>query len=195
MLADRTQLIAAAERAISLLGPDVTMDQIAAEAEVTKPILYRTIGDKAAVVDALSEVLVERIGLAVSTSATPGMSRREAFTASVKANLTAVDADRNLYLFVSETDQQSGPTRRRIDRSARQLVELFENEQALGSSSAPLTWAHSIVGALQTVALMWIDPDGDDRDRRTIDDIAADITELFWPGFAAILGADPSPTD
>lgn len=41
------QLLAAAERAIAAIGPDVTMDQIAAEADVTKPILHRTVGDKA----------------------------------------------------------------------------------------------------------------------------------------------------
>ena len=189
------QLLAAAERAIAAIGPDVTMDQIAAEADVTKPILYRTVGDKAAVVDALSDLLVDRIAQTISASVASGGDPREYFTASVRAYLAAVETDRNLYVFVNSTDQHSRSLRSRIDRSAQQLVDMFADAHIEGASStSPLTWAHSIVGALQTVTLMWIDVERDtDHDARTIDHIADDITDLLWPGFVAILGADSSP--
>ena len=44
MLAGREQLLDAAERAVRSAGPQVTMEAIAAEANVTKPILYRGVG-------------------------------------------------------------------------------------------------------------------------------------------------------
>ncbi len=174
------------------------MDQIAAEAHVTKPILYRTIGDKAAVTDALSDVLVDRIGHAIRSSPAPIDDPRGSFAAAVRAYLEAVQADRNLYVFVNSTAQQTRPMRSRIDRSAQQIVEMFGAGRAsVGSSTSPLTWGHSIVGALQTVTLMWIEAERDTEhhDARTIDDITADITHLLWPGVAEILGIGPSPRD
>ena len=50
LVADREQLLNAAERIIRSHGPDVTMEAIAFASTVTKPILYRTVGDRDAVV-------------------------------------------------------------------------------------------------------------------------------------------------
>lgn len=189
MLADRAQLLAAAERAVASIGPDVTMDQIAAEAQVTKPILYRTIGDKAAVVDSLSDVFVERIAQSVDGSVIGQGDPKRDFTASLRAYFTTVDADRNLYLFVNSPGQQPGPLRARIDRAAEQLIEMFCAAQAHpGSERSATTWGHAVVGAMQAVTLMWIDTERDDG--RTIDDITADLTRLLWPGMVGILGLD-----
>ena len=41
------------------------MEEIAAAATVTKPILYRTVGDRAALVNALSEAMIDRISTAI----------------------------------------------------------------------------------------------------------------------------------
>src|SRR5574341_720804 len=51
----RRTLIAAAQRAIRKKGPAVSMDDIAAEARVAKPILYRHFGDRAGLARALGE--------------------------------------------------------------------------------------------------------------------------------------------
>ena len=60
VVADRTQLLDAAAEAIRTQGPDATMDDIAAGASVTKPILYRTIGDKAALVSGAGGIVGRR---------------------------------------------------------------------------------------------------------------------------------------
>ncbi len=192
-LVDRDQLISAAERAIVAIGADATMDQIAAEAAVTKPILYRTIGDKEAVIDVLSDVLVDRIARVIADAVGEGSDPQESFTESIRAYLTTVEANRNLYSFINAAGQRPESVRARVDRSAQQLVEIFAAEQgATARATSPLTWAHSIVGALQTVTLMWI---GDERratagDGRTVDDLSDDVSRLLWPGMAAILGLD-----
>src|SRR5512135_2304476 len=51
----RRQLLAAADRVVRRRGPDASMDEIAAEAGVTKPILYRHFGDKDGLYAALTE--------------------------------------------------------------------------------------------------------------------------------------------
>lgn len=191
-------MLAAAERAIAGCGADVTMDQIAAEAEVTKPILYRTIGDKAAVVDAMSDVVIDRIGQAIGAATQRSAGPRETFAASIRAYLAAVDADRNLYLFVTAAGQPMGSLRQRIDRSAEQLIEMFSTAPDMAApSTSPITWSHSIVGTLQVVTLMWMGggPEAEHRDVRTIDQVADDITALLWPGVADILGSARNPID
>src|SRR2546423_9774671 len=55
--ARRDELVDAALRSIRELGPDVSMEQIAAEAGVTKPILYRHFGDK----DGLCEAVAQNV--------------------------------------------------------------------------------------------------------------------------------------
>ncbi len=168
------------------------MDQIAAQAQVTKPILYRRIGDRDAVIDALSDVLVDRIVGAVASSGDSRAAPRDVFTAAMRAYLTVVGTHRNLYLFVNAAGQRTGPLRHRIDRSSHTIIQLFATASGgLGASTSPLTWSHSIIGALQTVTLMWIDAGGtsDDQQERTVEGIALDLTQLLWPGVEAILAA------
>ena len=74
-IADRDELLAAAMRVIRTDGPDVTMDDIAAAAGVSKPIVYRNLGDKDALVVALSEIFVERLTEVHEASAAPGADR------------------------------------------------------------------------------------------------------------------------
>src|SRR3954463_9018501 len=53
--ARRTELLEAAVRAIRRDGPGVSMDVIAAEAGVTKPIIYRHFGDRIGLATALAD--------------------------------------------------------------------------------------------------------------------------------------------
>ncbi len=169
------------------------MDQIAAEAQVTKPIVYRTIGDRAALVDSLSDLLVDRIGRSIDASIDVDQDPAIGFTVSLRAYLTAVDADRNLYLFVNGAGQRAAPLRERIDRAAAQLVEMFSAGQSANPpESSANTWGYAVVGALQTVTLMWLE--GDPAQRRSIDDIAVDVATLLWPGISAILDSAEQST-
>ena len=51
----REELLDAAERAIRRAGPQASMDQLAGEAGITKPILYSHFGDRAGLAEALAE--------------------------------------------------------------------------------------------------------------------------------------------
>lgn len=58
--AQRTQLVDAAMAAIRTHGPDVSVDEIAAAAGVSKPVLYATFGDKVGIGEAIAVELGER---------------------------------------------------------------------------------------------------------------------------------------
>ena len=79
---DREQALDAATRAITLLGPDATMDDIATAAMVTKPAIYRAVGDKAAITHALSERFVDLINAATADAQRGVTNARGQFRAS-----------------------------------------------------------------------------------------------------------------
>lgn len=155
------------------------MEEIAAAATVTKPILYRTIGDRAALVNALSESMIDRITTAIDDALTGHTEPRAQFEAAVRGYLSAVDADRNLFLFlfVNTGRQDLDELRRLVDRSATLMINLFSEAPGLQEPAMARTWAYSILGAFQIVTVMWLGSDYSDRDT-----VAADLTALLWPG-------------
>lgn len=177
VLASRQQLLDAAASVIAERGPDATMEEIAAAATVTKPILYRTIGDRAALVNALSESMIDRITTAIGDALSGHTEPRAQFEAAVRGYLRAVDADRNLFLFVNTGRQELDELRRLVDRSATLMIDLFTAAPGVQEPATARTWAYSILGALQIVTVMWLGSDDSDRDT-----VAADLTALLWPG-------------
>ncbi len=57
----RRRLIEASIEAVRRYGPEVSLDQMAELAEVSKPVLYAEFGDKNGVVDAMAVVLAGRV--------------------------------------------------------------------------------------------------------------------------------------
>ncbi len=189
VVADRTQLLDAAAEVIRTQGPDATMDDIAAGASVTKPILYRTIGDKAALVSALAESLVDDLNRAVSDASRAARDPRAAFEAAIRAYIVAVDADRNLYLFVNSSAPGTEEFRRLVDRSSAAMISGFRTSRSRAGldPDGAAAWAWAIVGALQIVATMWLRDDG-----RRLDELTHDLSELLWSGLGATLSS-PGP--
>jgi AcrR family transcriptional regulator len=181
-VADREELLAAALRVIRAEGPDVTMDDIAAAAGVSKPIVYRNIGDKDALVAALAERFVDQLDEAVERSTRGGDGGRATFVASMRAALEVIDADRHLFLFVTAGGPGTESVRLLIDRSSSRMIEQFsEMRSASGLDPLPArTWAYATVGAIQIVATMWLRDGYGNRD-----DIADHLTQLMWPGLTA----------
>ncbi len=178
-VADRDQLLAAAVRVIRADGPDVTMDDIAAAAGVSKPIVYRNIGDKDALVAALATMFVDRLNEAVERSTATGTRGRSTFAASMRATFEVIDEDRNLFLFVTAGGPGTESVRLLIDRSSARMIQQFSALRiAAGLDPRPArTWAYATVGAIQIAAMMWLRDGYSDRD-----EVADHITQLMWPG-------------
>lgn len=176
LLADREQLLHAAERAIRLEGSAVTMEAIAAEAEVTKPILYRGVGDKDDLMQALAERLVDRINSSVTDALIDVRDGREQVRAFVAAYLAVVDGERDLYLFVTAGGSKALHL---ADRSALPLADgIAAQRAAIGADpSVSPAWSYGLIGMLHFVTLWWM------RERTmTLDEVSEAVTELLWSG-------------
>jgi len=93
----RNEFVQAALRVLARTGPELSMDAVAAEAGVTKPVLYRYFSDKAALVDALGEAgsgfLLDRLLPAMQSGAPP----LQRICDAIGAYFAVIDEHPNLY--------------------------------------------------------------------------------------------------
>ncbi len=191
VIADREALLAAAERLIREHGPGVSLDAIALAAGVTKPILYRGVGDRDALVHALAERLATRMaeGVALLVARAPGP--RDALRRLVSGYLDHACADRHLYLYVTAGGQREDRVRQSLvlaDGTAQPFAErIAAYRTARGADPGVATvWAYGLVGALHFVTLWWLREGSMESDQ-----VTDQITALLWSG----LGLDVEAPD
>jgi AcrR family transcriptional regulator len=186
----RRQFVDAALRVLARQGPGLTMEEVAAEAGVTKPVLYRYFHDKAALVQALdergTELLFAQLLPAIRSDG-PGLARvRDA----VGAYFSVIDAHPNLYWLVArqsageDPGAGAGPVDEHKEFIAATLAAVigdylrgFELEV-----EAAEPWAHGLTGLVQSTGEWWLR-------RRTISrDVVVDyVTQLIWAGLSGVL--------
>ena len=181
----RAQLLAAADRVVQREGSAASMNAIAAEAGITKPILYRHFGDKGGLYRALAErhidTLLERLRLALLTRG--GLRART--QATVEAYLASVEEQPQIYRFLVERAAVEEPD---VRGQVVGFVRRFGDELAAGIASEPelagidperaVVWAHAIAGMVQSTGDWWLDHPEVSR-AQVVDQLVA----LLWDGF------------
>jgi AcrR family transcriptional regulator len=159
----RGEFVAAALRVLDRQGPDLTMDAVAAEAGVTKPVLYRYFSDKTALVAALGEhgtgVLMARLLPAIAADL-PALTR---VRGAIAAYFEVLDELPNLYWLIvrhtaGEIPAEDDPFQRNKELIASALTALFGDYlRAYGlDSGAAEPWAYGITGLTQATAEWWL---------------------------------------
>src|SRR5438270_8551392 len=146
--ARREQLLEAADRVVRRDGSAATMNLIASEAGITKPILYRHFGDKGGLYRALAarytEDLPTRLRSALATRG--GLAART--RATIDAYLTAVGEQPQVYRFLMERAAVEEPGVRGevqgfVRRFGEELASGMRAESALDvDERRALVWAH-----------------------------------------------------
>lgn len=186
--ARRTELIDAAIKAVSRHGAAVGMDQIAAVANTSKPVIYRYFADK----DDLYRAITQRVvGQVLDTLASVLESKpepRELFHAGIDAYLGLLEANPELYRFVAQHPLvPAGDTGRPTDFSsvvARMLgTRMEEHLRELGlAPEFAHPWSECIVGFLDGATVWWLDH----RDAMTRAQLADYLSSLLWGGAAGV---------
>ncbi len=183
--ARRLALLDAAERAVARDGASTSMAAVAAEAGISKPILYRHFGDKGGLVAALAERHTELLRETLRGALSAGRSRRERVALTVDAYLAAIEADPQLYRFLLHPEGAGAPEQVRTF-SRRLADELATGIAAdLGAATAgsrERAWAHGIVGLVQNAGDWWLDERPCSRD-----ELGTELTALVLGGYS--LGA------
>ena len=190
--------MAAALRVLSKDGPDLPMDAVAAEAGVTKPVLYRYFADKAALVRALGEYASSLLQLRLVPALTaegPAMAR---IRGAVGAYFAIIDENPELYWLLARhggADSSPGPgvVARQKEFIATTLTGVYGDYlRTFGlDSGAAEPWAFGITGLVQSTGEWWLD-------RRSMSraQVTDYVSQLIWWALTGVLreagiAADP----
>jgi AcrR family transcriptional regulator len=190
----RDELIDAAVRTIVRHGADVGMDQIAADAATSKPVIYRYFADKTDLYRAVTDRVVGTIlttlrAVTEADVAADGEAAREVIRRSVDAYLALLEQAPELYRFVvhhPSLPPAAGETAGRTfsDVIAEMLADQLAGPLRAGGldPSYAHPWGEAIVGFISAASLWWLDHPGAMSRTQLSDYLAA----LLWGGAAGV---------
>lgn len=191
----RQKLIGAAVQALLRHGPQVDMDQVAATAGVTKPVLYRYFADKSQLWLAVSEVVAARVVDTIAPAVERVREERALVEATIDAYLGIVESEPTLYRFLLHQAGHPG-IHQVVAGTSRQVAAglarvIGDRLRALGLDAGPAEpWAYGLVGFVQAVGDWWT-THGQPIRRAALTDY---LTTLLWSGIEGVRrGADLPP--
>jgi AcrR family transcriptional regulator len=188
----RRALLEAADRVIQREGPEASMAAIAAEAGISKPILYRHFGDKSGLYQALAERHTRRLIEGIRAEFSRAGSVRARTRSTIETYLSTISANLNLYRFLmhraSAEDAATHSAMSTMIRGvSRELAEVMiaEGNGAGGSMdrARAYVWGHAVVGMVQTAGDWWLDHDAE-VPREVVVDTLADLILAGLPADA-----------
>jgi AcrR family transcriptional regulator len=184
----RRALLEAADRIILREGPDVSMASIAAEAGISKPILYRHFGDKSGLYQALADRHVRVLMEAVHTAFLRPGGMRERARAAIDTYMATIAANRHLYGFlVHRAGAEDTATHSAMSVLIRglggEIAGTLLAEDRLRDPVRAHIWGHATVGLVQAAGEWWLDHA--DVTRETVVD---SIVDLVLDGLLATSG-------
>ncbi|HZF90998.1 TetR family transcriptional regulator [Streptomyces sp.] len=188
----RRELLEAADRVVLRDGPQASMNAIAAEAGITKPILYRHFGDKGGLYAALAkrhtDALLDSLRAALDAPA----ERRERVESTLDTYLAAIEARPQVYRFLMhpaeggqageqgfDVGKHSAPVLRRM---GEELGKVIEERVDLGPGGERLArvWGHGIVGMMHAAGDWWLGERPCSRQ-----ELVRGLADLLWGRLAA----------
>src|SRR4051812_12410069 len=182
----REQLLDAADRTIRRDGSGVSMAAIAAEAGVTKPILYRHFGDKGGLYGALAERHTEELLDSITAALRTHHTARARTTAAIDAYLALIEQQPQVYRFLLHRAAAEEPAvAGHVVFFQRRLAEEVSRAIQPGGSSPrralrAQAWAYGLVGMVRAAGDWWLD-----ERPMTRQQLVKELVDLIFGGFAA----------
>jgi len=175
-------LVAQARLSVHHRGPDVSMEDIAADAGTSKSLVYRYFADKSALQVEVARLVVGEIGDALAAALAAQPTPREGLRAMVDVYLEMIEHSPNVYAFVTRdgvVEHFLGPVTERVAAS-------FAGEPAGpgGTTAEASAWAAGAVGFVRGAGEWWLTHPDERPDR---DVLAAQVTSWLWAGPTGLL--------
>ncbi|WP_405595855.1 TetR/AcrR family transcriptional regulator [Streptomyces sp. NBC_01410] len=200
----RRELLEAADRVVLRDGPQASMNAIAAEAGITKPILYRHFGDKGGLYRALAKRHTDALLDALRAAVDAPADRRERVEATLDTYLAAIEARPQVYRFLMHPSEDHQPADASPDgafdvgrhsapllrRLGEELAKVIHDRVDLGPGSEQLArvWGHGIVGMMHAAGDWWL---GERPCSRA--ELVRCLADMLWGRLAAAADRAGSP--
>ncbi len=199
--ARHAELATAVRKTVHRLGPELSMDEIAAQLGTSKSILYRYFTDKGGLQNAVGETVVRAIHDELAEASRSAASPRAALEDMVGAYLAMIAHSPNVYYFVTRNAPMANSVARPMTGDVAQsaplssflhsVVELVarpfvQETQARDVSNVQIgAWSAGAVGFVTGTGEWWLAHRGEPEvpDRSTI---AKHITDWLWAGAGAV---------
>ena len=173
----RAEILEAATAVIRREGSTTSMEQIAAEAGVTKPIVYRHFHDRADLVAAMAQRFADELATTLAASAGAGADGRDVMVAVIDAYLGFVERDPDIYRFVV---QEVAPAQASFMRAVGDQVAASLTGRVPDGAAEPV--AHGIVGMVHAAGDWWLSSRSVPRA-----EVVEHLTSVLWSGLEALL--------
>ena len=191
----RSELLDAADRVVHRDGPRASMNTIAAEAGITKPILYRHFGDKNGLYRALAERHTAGLLAAIRAALALPLERRDRVEAVIDTYLATIEAQPQVYRFLAHPDPAAdgltpaGPLAPALQQIADELTRSMREQVDLGPDSAVVAeaWGQAMTGMVLAAGDWWLETHPFSRER-----MVQTLADLLW-GRLAAAGQRPVP--
>ena len=161
------------------------MDEIASEAGITKPVLYRHFGDKDGLYLALTERYVAELTVALKP-ATEASEPRDRLASAIDAYLVYVEREPERYRFLLHASEQPRTAGIVADFRRSNIAECaFTSEENLRRASLhpgfAEPWAECVSGMVRAAGTSWLETRS--LPRAWLVDY---LTTILWDGFTAL---------
>lgn len=170
------------------------METLAAEAGITKPVLYRHFGDRGGLLDAVARRHARRLTDELRAALAEQRHPRERIRTVMATYLAFLERDPELHRFVTRVAPSQRPdTRSVLDDALTVLCAEVIDAVARELTGARLdpapagTWGVGMVGMVQLVGDRWLETR--DVPRETL---VERLTDLLWHGFRGIVLRGPT---
>jgi AcrR family transcriptional regulator len=181
----REELLDVADQVVQRRGPGVSMDEIAAEAGITKPVLYRHFGDK----DGLYEALTNRYVTELSEALKPAVvspEPRARLAATIDAYLSYVEREPERYRFLLHAGEQPRTAPLLKEFRDRHIADCaftsVENLRAAGLDVGFVEpWSQCVNGMVRAAGTSWLA-------RRSLprELLVEYLTTILWDGYGSL---------
>lgn len=190
----RQRLLDSAIGLVRREGPAVSMREIAHEAGVTKPIVYRAFGDREGLTRAIADRFADELATNLQRAIDQAPDDRGRVSGAIDAYLSFIERDPAIVRFLVnrslETVEETGVALSGFVNRVGQLITraIGEAMRERGLDSGPAEpWAYAIVGAVHLAGDWWLERRTMPRER-----LVGYLTSLVWDGMSAFRTPAPS---
>jgi AcrR family transcriptional regulator len=180
----RGELLDAATEAIRRNGPAVSMTQIAAQAGITKPILYRHFRDRDGLVSALADRFSENLMRELQDALQSGTDPRALLVQTIDTYIAFIERDPDVYRFlvrdVAGDTELIGFMRQVGQQVAAVVGEQLRSAGRDAGGAEPI--AHGIVGMVHAAGDWWLDNRSMSRAR-----LVGYLADVLWTGTSGLI--------